>query len=169
MSAPHLLFFFCPDQSRSPPLQVPFFLQPDLSCFALSSTDTFWVSTSRVFSRPPHLQCHTAQRVAFPSPSEWYLFCGVLTSPDFGYHPSLPAPPLLKKCDTKSTATRTSRRHSPILMERVVSSYLEWQLNVDPLTLCDFSIAFSKILPCRTCLKPPPQTACPCVDCACTT
>jgi len=50
-----------------------------------------------------------------------------------------------------------------------VSSYLEWQLNVDPLTLRNFNIAFSKISPHRTCLKPPPQTACPHIDCARTT
>jgi len=107
--------------------------------------------------------------ITFPLKVSGPFFCGVLTSPDFCYHPPLPAPPLLKKCDTKLTTTRISQHPSPIPMEQVVSSYLEWQLNVDPSTLRDFNIAFSKISPHQTHLKPPLQAACPHIDCTCTT
>ena len=115
------------------------------------------VASSHVSPVPPD----ALPSVAFPLKVSGPFFCGVLTSPDFCYHPPLPAPPLLKKHDTKSTATRMSWHHSPIPMEQAVSSYLEWQLNINPSTLRNFNIAFSKISLHRTCLKPPPQTACP--------
>jgi len=121
--------------------------------------------SSRVSPVPPD----ALPSIAFPLKVSGPFFCGVLTSPDFCYHPPLPALPLPKKRDTKSTATRMSRHHSPIPMERAVSSYLEWQLHVDPSTLRDFNIAFSKISLRQTHLKPPPQTTCPRVDCARTT